>query len=113
MIWKADTPFLHDETKCSPLRKPCKPGPFVECPSCLHTMSLDDIPSLTHQEGEKRKVQDIMKMVSKETMERDDRDADLSDDEASTSCGSRTPDLSEDENDSNWGNESDSDAEDW
>ena len=46
-------------------------------------------------------------------MERDDRDADLSDDEASTSCGSRTPDLSEDEGDSNWGDETDSDAEDW
>ena len=113
MIWKADTPFLHDETKSSPLRKPCKPGPFVECPSCLHTISLDDIPSLTHQEGEKRKVQDIMKVVSKETMEQDDRYADLTDDEASTSCGSRTPDLSEDESDSNWDNESDSDVDDW
>ena len=113
LIWKADMPFLHDETERSPLRKPCKPRPFVECPSCLHTMSLEDIPSLTHQEGEKRKVQDIMKMVSKETLERDDQYAELTDDEASTSCGSRTPEQSEDESDSNWDNESDSEADDW
>ena len=64
----------------------------MECPSCLHTIPVEDIPKLTHPEGEKRKIQDIIKVVNKETMEHDDQDAepegyvDQTDDEASTSC---------------------------
>ena len=46
-------------TRKSPFRAAQNGEDFVECPSCLHTMPLSDIPQLTHSAGAERKVKKL------------------------------------------------------
>ena len=67
----ASTPFLNEETKACQLRAPCSEGPFVECPSCLHTIPADQINGLTHPAGTPRKISKIWDVVNKESIASD------------------------------------------
>ena len=55
------TPFLQEETKHSVHRAPAEKGDFIECPCCLHTIPVADVPAITHKAGEPRKITEIWK----------------------------------------------------
>jgi len=60
-LYPVSTPFLDEETKTAEARAPNKPGPFIECPSCLHTMPVADAENLhTFPEGTKRSISKIL-----------------------------------------------------
>ncbi len=41
-LFHVETPLMDDDTKMSKFRRPASDEDFVECPSCLHTMSVSE-----------------------------------------------------------------------
>ena len=62
-LYHVPTPLMDEETKTSPYRRPASGEDFVECPSCLHTMSVSEVAQNTHPAGTPRKIQDILPMI--------------------------------------------------
>jgi len=97
LLYKVDTPFVSEETKFSKHRAPYTSGPFVECPSCYHTMASNTLP--VYPEGTARSITKLMPKVG---------DFEYDSDESTTEPEDDVPDaLYDPDTDSEWDNDAD------
>ena len=93
-LFHVETPLMDDDTKVSQFRRPASDEDFVECPSCLHTMSVSEVTGNTHKAGTPRKIQTILPMVKPN---KDNKDPLGFNDDAG-----KTGDTKDDERDNWW-----------
>ncbi len=112
-MYKVGIPFIDEDTRTSPLRAANSEGDFVECPSCLHTFSAEDAWSKhLHNAGTPRKLRNLMKPATMETVDRDVLVGDGPCDSDLESTCSGTSGVADGDSDTDWVDEYD-DGDQW